>query len=110
MAQFEGKLNLNVETSEIEVNGKFLLTDDELSKVAGGGLRFPEPASIDDITIGDSVWASDSKGVHRWGTVENIGGGGAYIRFGSGSIFFDGAMTQVESEVIWTSSFFLSAF
>ena len=36
MAEFEGKLNLNVETSEIEVNGKFKLTEDELDKVAGG--------------------------------------------------------------------------
>ena len=36
MAEFEGKLNLNVETSEIEVNGKFELTEDELDKVAGG--------------------------------------------------------------------------
>ena len=36
MAEFEGKLNLNVETSEIEVNGKFKLTEDELDKVTGG--------------------------------------------------------------------------
>ena len=36
MANFEGKLNLNVETSEIEVEGKFKLTEEELDKVAGG--------------------------------------------------------------------------
>ena len=36
MANFEGKLNLNVETSEIEINGKFKLTEDELDSVAGG--------------------------------------------------------------------------
>ena len=36
MAEFEGKLNLNVETSEIEIKGKFKLTEDELDKVAGG--------------------------------------------------------------------------
>ena len=109
MAEFEGKLSLNVETSEIEVNGKFLLTDDDLSKVAGG-LGFPEPASIDDIKIGDSVWASDSKGVYRWGIVEIIDRGLVYIRFGGGSIIFNGAITQVESEARWTSGFFLSAF
>ena len=36
MAEFEGKLNLNVETSEIEIKGKFKLTEDELDKVSGG--------------------------------------------------------------------------
>ena len=34
MAEFEGKMNLNVETSEIEVNGKFKLTNDEPDKVS----------------------------------------------------------------------------
>ena len=36
MAEFEGNLNLNVETSEIEIKGKFKLTEEELDKVAGG--------------------------------------------------------------------------
>ena len=36
MAEFEGTLNLNVETSEIEIKGKFKLTEDELDKVSGG--------------------------------------------------------------------------
>ena len=36
MAEFEGKLNLNVETSEIEIKGKFKLTEDELDTVTGG--------------------------------------------------------------------------
>ena len=36
MAEFEGKLNLNVETSEIEIKGKFKFTEDELDKVSGG--------------------------------------------------------------------------
>ena len=36
MAEFEGKLDLNVETAEIEIIGKFKLTEQELSKVAGG--------------------------------------------------------------------------
>ena len=36
MAEFEGNLNLNVETSEIEIKGKFKLTEEELDTVAGG--------------------------------------------------------------------------
>ena len=40
MAEFEGKLNLNVETSEIEVEGKFKLTEDELDTVAGGKANY----------------------------------------------------------------------
>ena len=36
MADFEGDLNLNVETSEIEIKGKFKLTEEELDNVAGG--------------------------------------------------------------------------
>ena len=36
MAEFEGDLNLNVETSEIEIKGKFKLTGDELDRVSGG--------------------------------------------------------------------------
>ena len=36
MANFEGKLNLNVETSEIEIKGKFKLTEEELDTVTGG--------------------------------------------------------------------------
>ena len=36
MAEFEGNLNLNVETSEIEIKGKFKLSEEELDKVAGG--------------------------------------------------------------------------
>ena len=36
MAEFEGNLNLNVETSEIEIKGKFKLTEGELDTVAGG--------------------------------------------------------------------------
>ena len=47
MADFEGKLNLNVETSEIEVNGKFKLTEEELDQVAGGR----PPASIPLIVV-----------------------------------------------------------
>ena len=38
MAEFEGNLNLNVETSEIEIKGKFKLTEEELNTVAGGGM------------------------------------------------------------------------
>ena len=38
MAEFEGKLNLNVETSEIEIKGKFKLTEDELDKISGGNV------------------------------------------------------------------------
>ena len=36
MAEFEGDLNLNVETSEIEINGKFELNEEELNRVSGG--------------------------------------------------------------------------
>ena len=36
MANFEGNVTLNVETSEIEINGKFKLTGEELDTVAGG--------------------------------------------------------------------------
>lgn len=36
MADFEGKLTLHVDTSEIEVNGKFKLSENELDVVAGG--------------------------------------------------------------------------
>ena len=48
MANFEGDLNLNVETSEIEIKGKFKLTEEELDTVAGGELkpsRFGNPST-----------------------------------------------------------------
>ena len=35
VAEFEGKLNLNVETSEIEIKGTFKLSNEELDNVAG---------------------------------------------------------------------------
>ena len=43
MAQFEGDMNLNVETSEIEIKGKFKLTEEELDKIAGGQGPIGEP-------------------------------------------------------------------
>ena len=49
MAEFEGNLNLNVETSEIEIKGKFTLTEEELSKVAGGGMRIDAKKGLDVI-------------------------------------------------------------
>ena len=36
MAEFEGEKNLNRETSELEVKGKFKLSEEELDNVAGG--------------------------------------------------------------------------
>ena len=42
MAEFEGNLNLNVETSEIEIKGKFKLTEKELDVVAGGNPNVDE--------------------------------------------------------------------
>ena len=36
MAEFEGEKNLNRETSELEVNGKFKLSEEELDNVSGG--------------------------------------------------------------------------
>ena len=55
MANFEGNINLNVETSEIEVNGKFKLTEDELDNVAGGDER-PLYTPVDDFYTCDG-WA-----------------------------------------------------
>lgn len=37
--------NLNVETSEIEIKGKFKLTEDEMDKVWGGQGPIGEPGS-----------------------------------------------------------------
>ena len=50
MAEFEGKLNLNANASELEVNGKFKLTEEELDKVAGG----KPPANIPFIVVATS--------------------------------------------------------
>ena len=36
MAEFEGEKSLNRETSELEVKGKFKLSEEELGNVAGG--------------------------------------------------------------------------
>ena len=36
MTDFEGEKSLNRETSELEVKGKFKLSDNELDSVAGG--------------------------------------------------------------------------
>ena len=36
MANFEGEKNLNRETSELEVKGKYKLSEEELDNVAGG--------------------------------------------------------------------------
>ena len=36
MAEFEGVKNLNRETHELEVKGKFKLSEDELDNVSGG--------------------------------------------------------------------------
>ena len=49
MAEFEGNLSLNVETSEIEIKGKFKLTEDELSKVAGGQEENQCPRGFDSM-------------------------------------------------------------
>ena len=50
MAEFEGKLSLNVETSEIEIRGKFKLNEEELDRVSGGTqVGFvPIPCSVGD--------------------------------------------------------------
>ena len=53
MAEFEGKLNLNVETSEIEIKGKFKLTEDELDTVAGGAIHPSGPKVSADTTTCD---------------------------------------------------------
>ena len=60
MANFEGKLNLNVETSEIEIKGKFKLTEEELDTVAGGNYSDNYPVvspndTCDDWTDGGSL-------------------------------------------------------
>ena len=46
MANFEGNVNLNAETSEIEIEGKFALTDEELEQVTGG-MQGENPRTID---------------------------------------------------------------
>ena len=50
MAEFEGNINLNVETSEIEIKGKFKLNEEELNRVSGGTqVGFvPIPCSVGD--------------------------------------------------------------
>ena len=54
MAEFEGDLNLNVETSEIEINGKFKLNEEELDRVSGG-------MQVDFVPIPCSVGDSDAR-------------------------------------------------
>lgn len=46
MADFEGSMNLAVETSEIEIEGKYKLAEEELAKVAGGAVV--GGAAVDD--------------------------------------------------------------
>ena len=48
MADFEGNMNLNVETSEIEIKGKFKLTEEELDKVAGGYIEVDDSYTCDE--------------------------------------------------------------
>ena len=61
MANFEGKLNLNVETSEIEIKGKFKLSEEELDGISAGvsiPLGSEEPApniiwhTIHNVSVG----------------------------------------------------------
>ena len=62
MAEFEGKINLNVETSEIEIKGKFKLAEEELDKVAGGDER-PLYIPVSDYDTCDEwkqKWSSSS--------------------------------------------------
>ena len=44
MANFEGEKRLNRETSELEVNGKFELSNDDLEKVSGGQVDYEASA------------------------------------------------------------------
>ena len=106
MAEFEGNLNLNVETSEIEIKGKFKLTEDELDVVAGGK---PEPASITDAVIGGSVWAQDDDLFWRWGIVRAINPPRITVEFGGGSVTYFGQEHTLHPVTLTTSEFYLSS-
>ena len=67
MAEFEGEKNLNRETSELEVKGKFKLSEEDLANVAGG--------CGDDIPKCCGHYMVNSKWMCPNGTWDNVPGG-----------------------------------
>ena len=79
MAEFEGEKNLNKETSELEINGKFKLSEEELNTVAGGNLgeegeSLPQPSPEWPVVDPDSHSCNGEKWVIRDGV--GVGGSG----------------------------------
>ena len=89
MANFEGKITLNRETSELEVKGKFKLTLEELDAVTGGG-NIPEGSKVVSVSDSCENW-TEKCGVQGFdaflegGGAAGVGGGHAGILAGGGS-------------------------
>ena len=109
--QSKTKEELNALKKEVEAMNKKLaeLNGEELGEVIGGQ-RIPPKATTADIKVGDSVFASDKNYIERWGIVESIFGDTALIRFDGGSMLYEGKITQLEPNKVWTSIFYLSGF
>ena len=105
------KEELNTLKEEFETVSKKLaeLSEEELAQV-NGGQGIPPKATTADIKVGDSVFASDKNNINRWGIVESIFGDMALIRFGGGSVLYEGKITQLEPNKVWTGIFYLSGF
>ena len=67
MAKFEGEKNLNRKTSELEVKGKYKLSEEELDNVAGGCGETPEELAgcfLTGVTVTSDdgrVWEATSR-------------------------------------------------